>query len=185
MHVPAPVGPLIGFVLGAAFAWAASDELARSGSSSLLGRSLAVVALFTLLVYGPVCAYFLAFAPDWSFAYLIDSERFAGALDLVLLLADLASVPAGYLAAAKSARAHRLGAVVRIALLPALLAVLFVAATLPRLTVNATYAQYHGDFGIRSESGSALGYGLLWMLTVLAGGIIWTLRSLRRIGQNQ
>ena len=71
----------------------------------------------------------------------------------------------------------------RLAALPALLVASFLLATAPRLSVAASHAQYHGDFGTRSLAGSPIGYALLWMSAVLAGGVIWTLHSLRRLGR--
>lgn len=180
--MPAPTAPLIGFLLGMAFAWASADELARAGSSAA-ARSLLLAATFGLLVFAPVAGFFLAFSPDWAYAYLVDSQRLPGAIDLALVLLDAASVPAGFLVAARWARSRRLGTVVRLASIPAAGVAAFVALALPRLGVHATYAQYHGDFGTRSVSGSPLGYALLWMLAVLVAAVVWTLRSLRMLGQ--
>lgn len=180
--MPAPVAPLVGFSLGVAFAWAAADELGRAGGYSI-SRSLVVVTLFSLLVFAPVSAYFLAFAPDWAYAYLVDSQRLPSAVDLGLVLVDAASVPAGFALAARLAGTHKLGQLVQLAAVPALLVAVFLLALLPRLTVHASYAQYHGDFGVRSVAGSPLGYALLWMSAVLLAAVLWTARALRRISQ--
>ncbi len=182
--MPAPIAPFIGFALGVAFAWIAADELVRAAGSGVTSRSLVVVTLFSLLVFAPIGAYFIAFNPDWSYAYLVDSQRLPTAVDLGLVLLDAASVPAGFAVAARRASLHRLGAVVRIAALPTAVPVLFVGVLFRRLAIQATYAQFHGDFGTRSAAGSSLGYSLLWMTAVLAAGVLWTSRSLRRIGQS-
>src|SRR5690606_8726657 len=158
--MPAPAAPLIGFLIGVAFAWAAADEVARAGQSTGT-RSLALVALFGLVVFAPATGFFLAFSPDWSYAYVIDSQRLPGALDVLLVLIDAASVPAGFLIA--TPRAKRLSALIRLSIAPALLVAAFFAAAWPRLAVHASYAQFHGDFGVRPVSGSSLGYALLWM----------------------
>jgi hypothetical protein len=180
--MPAPTAPLIGFALGVAFAWAASDELSRSAASGGASRSLVLVTLFSLLCFAPISAYFLAFAPDWSYAYLVDSQRLPSAVDLGLALLSVASVPAGFAIAARPASAKRLGPVVRLAAAPALVTIIFLFASIQRLTVHATYAQFHGDFGTRSVAGSPLGYALLWMAAVLGGAIAWTARCLRSMG---
>jgi hypothetical protein len=180
--MPAPIAPLVGFVLGIAFAWAAAEELARAGGHAA-SRSLWLVTLFGLVVFAPAAGFFLAFSPDWSYAYLFDSQRLPGAVDLGLVLVDAASVPAGFAAASRWAAARRLGALLRFALVPLGLVMAFVAFALPRIGVHATYAQYHGDFGTRAVSGSPLGYALLWMSTVLAAAIYWVWRSLRMLGQ--
>ena len=180
--MPAPLGPLLGFVLGVVFAWAAADDLARTGSS-ITSRSLGLATCFGLLVFAPAAGFFLAFSPDWSYAYLVDSQRLPGAVDLGLVLVDAASVPVGFLAAARFASLRRFSTITRLALIPLALAALWLALTLPRLGVHATYAQYHGDFGTRPVSGSPLGYALLWMLSVLVAAVLWTLRSIRLLGQ--
>jgi hypothetical protein len=181
--MPAPTAPLIGFVLGIAFAWAAADELGRAAGAGTTSRSLVVVTLFSLLVFAPVSAYFLAFSPDWSYAYFVDSERLPSAVDLGLVLLDAASVPAGFAIAARRASSRRLGTLVQIGALPALAAGVFLLIASPRLAVSASYAQFHGDFGTRSLAGSPLGYAVLWMGLVLLGSVAWTSRSLRRLSR--
>jgi hypothetical protein len=179
--MPAPVAPLLGFVVGILFAWAAADDLARTALPT--SRSLIVVAAFGLLVHAPIAAYFLATAPDWSWAYLLSAERLPMALGFGWVLLTAASVPAGFAAAARPAAAKRLSHLVRIGALPAILAAAFLAAAFRRLEVDGSYAQYHGDFGTRPVAGSSLGWALLWMCAVLTGGIAWTLRCLRMLSR--
>jgi hypothetical protein len=169
--VPAPLAPLLGFLLGVAFAWCSREDLQKTGIAS---RSLLVVSLFSLLVFAPISAYFLALAPDWSYAYIVDSQKLPGVVDLSLVLFDAASVPAGFVAALRAARAKRAAVLLRLASPPSLLLLAFVLIAFPRLAKNATYAQYHGDFGIRSVAGSPLGYAMLWMALVLVGAVAWT-----------
>ncbi len=169
-------------MLGVAFAWAAADELARTAGSGVTSRSMVVVSLFGLLVFSPIAAYFLAFAPDWSYAYLVDPQRLPSAVDLTLVLLDVASVPLGFALAARRASQRRLGSLVRLATAPALGALLILVAGFQRLAVQGSYAQFHGDFGTHSVAGSPLGYSLLWMAAVLAASVLWTARSLRRLG---
>lgn len=176
--MPAPFAPWIGFLLGVAFAWAAAEDLIRAGSA--ISRALVVVSLFGVMVFAPVAAYFLAFAPDWSWAYAIDAQRLPGSLDSALVLLDAASVPAGFVAAARYAKQSRTGPLLRLIALPVSVVALLLLLTLPRLGVEASYSQYHGDFGVRSVSGGPLGYSLLWMALVLGGGVAWTASWLRR-----
>ena len=147
----------------------------------MTGRPLLIVSLFSLLVFAPVCAYFAAFAPDWSYAYLIDSHRLPGAVDLAVILVDVASVPIGFGLAVRRGRERRPGTYGRVAALPLLLCATFIVAAFPQLGVHATYAQYHGDFGMRSVAGSPLGYALLWMDGILVLGASYTARMLRRL----
>jgi hypothetical protein len=101
---------------------------------------------------------------------------------MALALIDTASVPAGFLLASRAAAARKPATVFRIVAVPALIAVALMLLVFRRLGVYATYAQYHGDFGVESVAGSPLGYALLWMAAIVAGGIWWTLRLLRRLG---
>lgn len=177
--MPAFIAPLVGFVIGIGFAWAAADELSKAGAFA--PRPLTVVALFALLVFAPACAYFLAFEGDWAFAYLLDTRKVPSAVDLALVLLDAASVLVGFLVAAPRARARKILPVLSIAGVPALVAMVAVVAMTSRLSVQATYAQFHGDFGTRGVSGSALGYGLLWMNGLLVMAIGWNTRVLRKL----
>lgn len=175
--MPAFIAPLVGFVIGIGFAWAAADELAKAGTYAR--RPLTVVALFATLVYAPSCAYFLAFEGDWAFAYFLDTRTVPSAVDLTLVLLDAASVMLGFLVGAPRARARKLVPLLSIAGGPALLAMVAILAMTSRLSVQASYAQFHGDFGTRAVSGSALGYGLLWMNGVIAVAVAWNARVLR------
>ena len=181
--MPAPVAPLLGFALGALFAWAAGDELSRSPGSAVMSRCLLLVAIFSIVVFAPVTAYFVSFAADWSFAYLVDTERIPGAVDLALVLVTVASVPLGFTVAARSPSVGRVGRLARVAGAPALLSAAFLIVAGPRLALHASYAQFHGDFGVSSVAGSPLGYALLWMDGVLLAGVLLTARAIRRIGE--
>jgi hypothetical protein len=165
-------------LLGAAFAWFSMEELSRLGGS-VGTRSLAIVTLFGILVYAPATAYFLAFSPDWTYAYWIDSQKVPDAFPLGVALSSAASVPFGFAASARSAAANRPSAIGRFAAVPAILASASVLVAVRRLGIYATYAQYHGDFGTESVAGSPLGYALLWMVAVVAGAAAWT-AGLRR-----
>jgi hypothetical protein len=148
------------------------------------GRALLITTAFALLVFAPVAGYFVAFEPDWSFAYFVDSERLPSAVPIAVVLLAALSVPTGFLAAVADARAHRLGRVLRKAAIPAALAAVFVLATFSRLSIHANYAQFHGDFGTRGVAGGPLGYAVIWMLGVLGAATAWTLRALQRMSRN-
>lgn len=179
--MPAFIGPLVGFVIGIVFAWAAADELGKAGTFA--PRPLTVVGLFATLVYAPACAYFLAFEGDWAFAYFLDTRKVPSAVDLALVLLDAVSVLVGYVVAAPRAKARKLLPLLSIAGGPALLAIVAVVAMTSRLSVQASYAQFHGDFGTRAVSGTALGYGLLWMNGILVMAVGWNTRVLRKLGR--
>ena len=179
--MPAFVAPLIGFLLGVAFAWAASDEIASDPTSVLGSRALVVSVLFGVLVFAPASGYFVAFDGDWAFAYLVNTQQMPSAVVLALVLVDASSVPAGFVFAAPHARRRRLGAVLALAAVPGGLAALCTLIFSRRLGVAATYSQFHGDFGTRSVTGTALGYALVWMNGILALAVSLTVRELRRM----
>ncbi len=180
--MPAPIAPLVGFVLGVVFAWWGAEDLARShDGSTIFSRSLVVATLFAALVFTPVSGYFLAFETDWSFAYWVDSRRIPSAVGLTLVLLDMLSVPLGFIAAASHAKKRRFGALLGLAIPPAVLVLGGLLRAAARLSVHASYAQFHGDFGVRPIAGSPLGHALLWMDAVLAIGIVWTSREMRAL----
>lgn len=180
--MPAFIAPLVGTGIGVGFAAAASDTLARGQGSGATSRVLIVVAVFSLLIFAPLCGYFLAFSPDWSYAYLIDSKRLPSALDLSLVLVDAASIPLGFAIAARRARLRQVNAALQLLGPLCVLCVLALIILFPRLSVLGTYAQFHGDFGTRSVFHSSLGYAMVWLNGVLIGSVIWTARKLRRLG---
>lgn len=175
------IAPLVGFVLGVAYAWAASDELARAAGNVVGTRSLVIVTLFGMLVSVPITGYFLILAQDWSFAYLVGSSRLASALGMGLLLLTAVSTPIGFRAAARPAGSRNVQAVVTIAAFPLLLTAALIALLLPRLSVFGTFAQFHGDFGTGPVAGSFVGTALLWTHAVLVGAIVWTVRCLQAL----
>lgn len=179
--MPAFVAPLLAFVLGLAFAWSASEELASDPTSVLGSRSLVVATLFAFLVFAPAAAYFLTFHGDWSFAYLVDTRRVPSAVVLALALLDAVMVPVGFVVGAPMARQRRLKKLLSFAGVPAFVAMLFVLIFSRRLAVSAGYTQYHGDFGVRSVAGTSLGYALVWMNGVLAAAVALTVRQLRKL----
>jgi hypothetical protein len=162
------------------FGWLLSEG-ANRGKGALDFDSLGLVSLFSLLVFTPAAAYFIAFEPDWAYAYLIDSSRHVGALHAAVVLCDVASVPLGFVLSARSGPGPAFSVLMRLAGVPLLSAGLFVAVLFPRLSVQATYAQFHGDFGTRPIAGTPLGYAVIWMLLVLSGAAAWMTQALRRL----
>jgi len=176
--VPAP---LIGFTLGVLFAWLGRDDIARGAPGSLSSRSLAIVSLYALFAFAPSCAIFLVLEPDWAGAYLFDGGR-ARLLQVAGALLALSSVPAGFVLAARPTRARRPGEIVRLGAASGLSALALTLALFPRLSVRASYAQYHGDFGTQPVAGTALGWSLFWVLFVLTLATTYTGSALRRLG---
>lgn len=175
--------PLFGFTLGVSFAWMARHDIARGAQAALAGRSLAIVALYAVLVFGPACAYFLVLEPDWAGAYLFDAGRRARLVPVAGTLLALVSVPAGFLAAAPATRARRSASVLRLGAVTALAAVAVTLALVPRLSVRATYAEFHGDFGTEPVTQSPLGWGIFWVGLVLGLATLYVSRVLAESGR--
>jgi hypothetical protein len=175
--LPAPV---LGFTLGVLFAWMARHEIARAAPTALASRSLSIVALYAVLVFGPACAYFLVLEPDWAGAYLFDAGRRARLVSVAGTLLALVSVPLGFLVAAPAARAQRTVSVLRLGAVAALSTLALTLALFPRLSVRATYAEFHGDFGTEPVAHTTLGWGLFWVFLVVAGATAYVASVLGR-----
>jgi hypothetical protein len=122
-------------------------------------------------------------APDWAFAYLVDSQRLPAASETICVILAAASVPLGFAWGSSASTRQSWNILTRRVGLVVFVLVTTAAALLARLTVQATYSQFHGHFAIRRVSGTGLGYCLLWMLTILVLAVTWTLISLYRMGQ--
>ncbi|HMA97068.1 MAG TPA: hypothetical protein VKP30_30500 [Polyangiaceae bacterium] len=181
--MPVLIAPWIGLLFGVFFAWSAREELARSERGPLASAALVLPVAFGFLMQGPVAGYFLAVAPDWSMAYLIDSQRVPPVVDFVAVLLTAATPVCGYALAAPAA-SRREGVPLLRWSLPLLIVVIGVtAALLPRLSTEASYTQFRGSFGTRRVAGGSLGIALLWMNALLFCSAGWTAKSLRQFGQ--
>jgi hypothetical protein len=180
--MPVLIALPFGLCLGVAFAWLARRELRRVAATEAGGRGLAIATLFSLFVFAPSAAYFLAFEPDWCLAYLLDTAQASSALPPALLLMTLASVPGGFLLGRQLLeRAGDEGNLLRVLSAGAVLTLGAVMLGLRRFSVQGTYAQFHGDFGTQPLAGSSLGYAVLLLgfwLTAGLGFAVWNLRRL-------
>lgn len=172
-----------GLLLGLAFARAAHGILSQASTSSLASPVFPVVASFAVLVYAPLTGVALALAPDWACAYLVDSQRLFAGFETCCILFAATSVVLGYLWGAAPSARGRWNVVGRRMIGIGIALAVTLAALFPRLRVHATYAQYHGDFGVRPLSGSDLGYALIWLLVVFGLAVTWTLFSLYKMGR--
>jgi hypothetical protein len=180
--MPVLIALPFGLCLGVAFAWLSRRELRRVTRAEIGGQGLAIAALFSLFVFAPISAYFLAFEPDWCLAYLVDTGQASSALPPALLLLELASVPGGFLLGRLVLdRTHDEGAILKLLSGGAVLTLGAIMLGLRRFAVQGTYAQFHGDFGTQPLAGSSLGYAVLLLgfwLTVGLGFAVWNLRRL-------
>lgn len=182
--MPALVAPLIGFLIGVAFHWSSSRQLLRAARGTAIEiRAYLLVLAYTLLLFAPYNAYFLAFATDWTFVYLLDTSDHRGALVLASLFLDSASVLAGFWLARRFMKERAPAALAALLFPSSAYLLLFLVGMSRRLGAAASYAQYHGDFGVRPLAGSPLGYAVFWFGAVLVGGTLWTAYQLRHLGE--
>jgi len=177
--VPIVFAPLVGVVFGVTLAWFARTPLARDEGPLVASRAFVLVCALAGLVYTPIVGYFVAFHGDWSYLYLVPWMRIPSALDLALVLVAGSSVVFGFAVAAKPARAQRLGTLTALAGVPAVVTCVLCIVWQRRLSISATYGQFHGDFGTEPLTASSLGRGVLWMGLVGLLGVGWCAFSVR------
>jgi len=172
-----------GVLLGLAFARAAHRVLARTNSAPYASPAFAVVGAFGLLVFAPVSGFSVAVSPDWTLAYLIDSQRAPAMAETLCVIVAALTVPLGFLWGATLSVRRRLNSLARRIAILSCGSVALCAALWKRMSVQATYAQFHGDFGVRPIAGTELGYAVLWMLILMGLATTWTLVSLVKLGR--
>jgi hypothetical protein len=165
--MPVLSAPLLGFALGAGLYWSVARELARP-IRPIAGASLLIATILGLFAYAPAMALLLEAEPDWSYAYLVSAEQMPRWVAPWLVLVAAASVPLGFGAALRACRG-RSAFVKRWFWIPCALGVLPLVLFAPRLALQASFEQFHGDFGARKLVGGPLGYLLSWSLLGLAG----------------
>ncbi len=180
--MPILLAVLAGFVLGVTFAWMARVELGRVDGPVIATRPFNVVVGFASLVYAPIIGYFVALHGDWTYAYTVPWHGVPSAVDLALVILAGSSVLFGMVASAHAARARRLQMVAWLAILPTVAGLVSLAWGAARLSVSATYAQFHGGFGVLPIGSSTLGRGILATGVMLVAGIAWTVRGLYQDG---
>ncbi len=176
--MPLPLAALVALALGALFAHAARAMLAQSDAPLFSSRPIAVAAAFATFVYLPAIAYFAAFHGDWAYMYFVSWRRVPSAIDLAVVLACAALVPAGFLAAAPLARARRREAVIAMIAVPAGAAAALALVFEHRLGTSATFAQFANDFDTHPIAATALGRAVLVAVATCAAAAVFCVRLL-------
>jgi len=179
--MPILLAPLVGIVAGMLFSWFAREELAQTDRGPFASPALLLVACYGLLVLAPIAAYFLAVAPDWSVAYLAPFEQLPPTLPMAALLVTAGSPLLGFALCAGAASRRRSAPLIRGSVSVLVTVVVILSLFGQRWAKDATFAQFHGDFGIRSLAGGELGHAVLWMNAVLIFGTAWMWFALRRL----
>ncbi|HEY8073399.1 MAG TPA: hypothetical protein VIF62_04805 [Labilithrix sp.] len=177
--MPLPFALPIGLLVGLSLAWLSRGELARSEVPLVLARPFLVAVGLGMIVYAPVLGYFAAVHGDWTYLYLVRWSRVPSAVDLALVVACGASVPAGFALAAPWAIGKRSQPLLAVSAVIAAAVVVSAVLASRRLATSASYAQFHGGFGGAPASGSTLGRGVLSSWIALAAGYAWSAWVLR------
>lgn len=177
--MPIPLAIPVGVVLGMALAWTARAELGRSEVPLLLVRPFLISLGLGALVLGPVVAYFASWHGDWAYLYLAPRARIPSAVDFLFILLSALSLPGGFALAAPWAVARRGSRIFQVAAALSAVVVIVAALSRQRLGVSATYAQYHGGFGILPLGQSPLGRGILLSWSAIALAYAWSFHALR------
>jgi hypothetical protein len=168
----------IGLLIGLSLAWLARVELARSEVPLVLARPFLVALGYGAIIHGPVTAYFLAMHADWAYLYLVRPWLVPSAVDLALVLACAAQIPLGFALATPWAIAKRGPALLKLGALIGALVLVGCVVAARRLSVSASYMQYHGGFGVVPLGKTSLGRGILLSWVALLAGYGWSARVL-------
>jgi len=177
--MPLPLALPIGLLIGMSLAWLARAELARSEVPLVLARPFLVAVGLGAIVYAPVVAYFVSMHGDWAYLYLVRFARVPSAVDLTLVLLAAAQIPLGFAVASPWAMARRGPALLKAGLVIVALVLVACVVSARRLSVSASFAQYHGGFGVVPLGNTALGRGVLLSWLALLAGYGWSAHALK------
>ena len=177
--MPALLMAIMGYLVGCALGWPHREQ-SGAAAAELSWQKLAITASLGLLVYAPTCAFVVALSPDWAISYLLSAERVGVPLQAAITLAAAATVPIGYVSMLGLSPGSL--AWLKRTLPAAVVGLTAALAGLPRLSSVGSHAQYHGGFGLRPLSTSAVGAALALgaVITVLAA--LWSYRALGQLG---
>ncbi len=170
-------------LLGVAFALVGRDEIRRTTTPPTGTRGFLVLSLSSGLLLGPALGYFVAFYPDWAYAYLIAGERIPSAVDLLEIVLVVLVPPATYAWTASALRRHAVRELVRgVGAVVVLLAVA-VALLGPRFLMAGTTHAFREGYELKPISGSSLGISVLWIDGCLVAGMVWAASRVRALGR--
>src|SRR5262245_15963577 len=180
--MPLPTLVFVAFGVGVAAALLGGSELRLSPRHAVLTSSFKAFALFLLLVLVPISVYFYVFHGDWFLLYAFDMRRIPSAVALVGFMAEAGIGVLGFLLGAGFARNQRNGLGFAVVGASAAAALAVVALWPDRLSVVGTFAQYRGDFGLRSYGGTLMQAGLVMgaLLTYAAAFLLVRIRIASR-----
>lgn len=177
--MPLPFTFPFGLLIGMSLAWLARIELARSEVPLVLARPFLIAVGLGAIVHAPVIAYFVAMHGDWAYLYLMRLSRIPSAVDLTLVLIAAGQVPLGFALASPWAIAKRGPALLKAGAVIGALVVVGGIVAWRRVSVSASFSQYHGGFGVMPLGKTALGRGVLLSWLALLSGYGWSFHTLK------
>lgn len=180
--MPLPTLVCLAFGVGVAAALFGGSELRFSPRRALLTSTFKAYALFLLLVLVPVSVYFYVFHGDWFLLYAVDVKRIPSAIALLGFVAEAWVGVLGFSIGAALARAQRTSVGFGLVAGAVLASVSVIVLWPERLSVVGTFAQYRGDFGLRSYGGALMQAGLA-MGGLMAYGAAYLLVRIRVAGR--
>ena len=157
--MPLPTLVFIAFGVGVAAALLGGSELRFSPRRALLTSTFKAYALFLLLVLLPISIYFYVFHGDWFLLYAVDVRRVPSAIAMLGFVLEVSIGVLGFSVGAALARAQRNSLGFGLVAASALAAFAVIALWPERLSVVGTFAQYRGDFGLRTYGGALMQAG--------------------------
>lgn len=136
-------------------------------------RGFLIVAIVAFVLLAPAVFYFLAFYPDWAWAYLLPGSRVPSAVDLIAAVVAAALAPVAFLWTAAALRRHAVRELVRGASALVVLLAIVTALLGPRMTVAGTYTAYREGYDLLPAAGTSLGVSILWVDACLIAGLLW------------
>jgi hypothetical protein len=168
---------------GLAAALAGRHELRTSPRPAPLTRTFFAYASYAVLVVVPVSIYFYAFHGDWFLLYFADVSKIPSAVALVGFALEAGLGALGFLLGAALVRNQReIIALVLLGLLAAI-AVAVVVLYAERLVQVGTFAQFHGQFGLKHFADGPLLTGTLAMIALSVLGLAFLLVRLWQAGR--
>jgi hypothetical protein len=105
--------------------------------------------------------------------------RIPSAVDLTLVLLAAAQVPLGFALASPWAIAKRGPALLKVGAVVGVFVLIGCVVAWRRVSVSASFAQYHGGFGVMPLGKTALGRGVLLSWLALLAGYGWSVHTLK------
>jgi hypothetical protein len=174
--IPIPILLGLHALFGLAVAYASRTSTRLSSRSVLTSRAYLALLVSEGMLGVPIAIYLYVFYRDWSFMYLVDGARVPSALAVAIVATYPAIATAAYVLGVALLRARRdalLGGLV----VGVMLASAGVAVVLRgRLLLVGPFGGYHGGYGMRALTRSALApVGALLSGTLFAGWayVVW------------